>query len=607
MRKSETNPIRDKGKIEEKSTSTMIERKESNKKSGPMSPSKNDQNNTVNKTDSISKDTIASKEDSLTSNNNLMKKMTIVDPKEETTNKISNTKDPLDKLKKEDLIIKIKEYEEKLKQEKEEKKKLIETKNKELENKDKVIFSVGGTNKKLLIELEELKKEVDEKLDKIGLKQIKDTEKEIEMKKKQQPLEHLLKVKEKELKNALTLLDVLKKDKESLQKNLNEKSDFNKVISLQDKLKEEENKNIQLEIEIKLFQKMNDEHNKCVTVKSEFEKDKKQMTSEMKFLKDKNKELKNKIKEEEQKIGELSTKLAESKSCNTTSNVLITQNTNPTQSNQNNSNLPNIKNNDPKNKNINKINTSQELQNIQKYWSMLESADKILAKDDSALVQKKKLPKTDKEYKDFLSKERHKFSHSLQNKNFKMPESNEARPKLFGHEEKQILSKLLPITEISKLEKKFEMIDSSKAALERKYATELKIMNKKVSDLEERLEMTLLQNKEAEQKNKILSFQINEHKNENKILSRKLVELNNKLKGLNLLINEKEEENKRIIKQLQESNNYSKKLEEGGNSISKTYNESNIEDLEEREVVHEPTEENIDNSQEPELEEDQKD
>ena len=476
-----------------------------------------------------------------------------------------------------------------------------------MENKDKVIFSVGGTNKKLLIELEELKKEVDEKLDKIGLKQIKDTEKEIEMKKKQQPLEHLLKVKEKELKNALTLLDVLKKDKESLQKNLNEKSDFNKVISLQDKLKEEENKNIQLEIEIKLFQKMNDEHNKCVTVKSEFEKEKKQMTSEMKFLKDKNKELKNKIKEEEQKIGELSTKLAESKSCNTTSNVLITQNTNPTQSNQNNSNLPNIKNNDPKSKNINKINTSQELQNIQKYWSMLESADKILAKDDSALVQKKKLPKTDKEYKDFLSKERHKFSHSLQNKNFKMPESNEARPKLFGNEEKQILSKLLPITEISKLEKKFDMIDSSKAALERKYATELKIMNKKVSDLEERLEMTLLQNKEAEQKNKILSFQINEHKNENKILSRKLVELNNKLKGLNLLINEKEEENKRIIKQLQESNNYSKKLEEGGNSISKTYNESNIEDLEEREVVHEPTEENIDNSQEPELEEDQKD
>jgi hypothetical protein len=159
MRKSETNPIRDKGKIEEKSTSTMIEGKESNKKSGPMSPSKNDQNNTVNKTDSISKDTIGSKQDSLTSNNNLMKKMTIVDPKEESTNKISSSKDPLDKLKKEDLIIKIKEYEEKLKQEKEEKKKLIETKNKELENKDKVIFSVGGTNKKLLIELEELKKD----------------------------------------------------------------------------------------------------------------------------------------------------------------------------------------------------------------------------------------------------------------------------------------------------------------------------------------------------------------------------------------------------------------------------------------------------------------
>jgi chromosome segregation ATPase len=484
---------------------------------------------------------------------------------------------------------------------------LLEVKNKELESKDKVIFSVGGTNKKLLNELEELKKEVDEKLDKIGLKQIKDTEKEIELKKKQQPLEHLLKVKEKELKNALTLLDVLKKDKENLQKNLNEKSDFNKVISLQDKLKEEENKNIQLETEIKLIQKLKDEHNKCENVKAEFEKEKKQMANEMKFLKEKNKELKNKIKEEEQKIGELSTKLAESKSSNTTPNVLITQNTNPTQSNQNNLNLPNIKNNDPKSKNLNKVNTSQELQNLQKYWNMLESADKIGAKDDSAIVQKKKLPKTDKEYKDFLSKERHKFSHSLQNKNFKMPESSEARPKLFGNEEKQILSKLLPTNEISKLEKKFEMIDSSKAALERKYATEVKTLNKKVSDLEDRLEMTLLQNKEAEQKNKILSFQINEHKNENKILSRKLVELNNKIKGIKAALNEKEDENKRLIKQLQESHNNLRKLEEGGNSISKTYNESNIEDLEEHEVVHEPTEEHNDEPQETDLVEDQMD
>jgi hypothetical protein len=50
-----------------------------------------------------------------------------------------------------------------------------------------------------------------------------------------------------------------------------------------------------------------------------------------------------------------------------------------------------------------------------------------------------------------------------------------------------------------------------------------------------------------------------------------------------------------------------RKLEEGGNSISKTYNESNIEDLEEHEVVHEPTEEHNDEPQETDLVEDQMD
>ena len=615
MKKNETISAKDttssKAKVEEKSTGIGTEPKENTRKSLVNQSSVANVNSTGSPNGTLLKDTMSSKQETTPTNgnNNLMKKVSVIDHKEENNTKITTSRDPLDKLKKEDLIVKVKEFEDKLKFEKDERKKQIEVKNKEIESKEKVIFTIAGTNKKLVNELEDLKKEVDEKLDKIGLKQLKETEKEIEMKKKQQPLEHVLKVKEKELKNALNLLEVIKKDKDNLQKNLNEKSDFNKVISLQDKLKEEENKKIQLETEIRSFQKLKDEHNKCENYKADFEKEKVQMMNEMKFLKEKNKELKNKMKEDEQKQEKSNKQLADTKQTNTNiTNNIVNNATNPNPNNsgknisdtqtqgnkpttQNVSTLPDIKNFDPKSKSLNKVSTSGDLQNIQKYWTLLESADKR-PKDDTAIGKKKQAPKNEKEYREFLSKERHKFSMSLQNKNIRVPESSESRIKLFGSEEKQILSKLLPTNEINKLEKKFEMIDTSKAALERKYATDVKTLNKKVVDLEDRLEMILLQNKETEQKNKILSFQINEHKHENKILTRKIIDLNNKLKNVHSALNEKEEENKRIIKKLQESHTVRK--EEGGNGNSRSYHESNMEELEEHENIGEPTEEGDD-------------
>jgi hypothetical protein len=615
MKKNETISAKDttssKAKIEEKSTGTRTESKEISRKSVVNPSNVTNNNGTGSPNGTLLKDTMSSKQETTTTNgnNNLMKKVSVIDHKEDTNTKITTSRDPLDKLKKEDLIVKVKEYEDKLKFEKEERKKQIEAKNKEIESKEKVIFTISGTNKKLVNELEDLKKEVDEKLDKIGLKQLKETEREIEMKKKQQPLEHVLKVKEKELKNALNLLEVIKKDKDNLQKNLNEKSDFNKVISLQDKLKEEENKKIQLETEIKLFQKLKDEHNKCENYRADFEKEKVQMMNEMKFLKEKNKELKNKMKEDEQKQEKNNKQLADSKQTSTnipnntvnnasnpnpnnpSKNISVTQTQGNKPTTQNVSTLPDIKNFDPKSKSLNKVSTSGDLQNIQKYWTLLESADKR-PKDDTAIGKKKQAPKNEKEYKEFLSKERHKFSMSLQNKNIRVPESSERGIKLFGAEEKQILSKLLPTNEISKLEKKFEMIDTSKAALERKYAIDVKTLNKKVVDLEDRLEMILLQNKETEQKNKILSFQINEHKHENKILTKKIIDLNSKLKNVHSALNEKEEENKRIIKKLQES--HTVKKEEGGNGNSRSYHESNMEELEEHEIIGEPTEDGDD-------------
>jgi hypothetical protein len=447
--------------------------------------------------------------------------------------------DPLDKLKKEDLIQKIKEYEEKMKNDKEVSKKLIDTKNKEIENKDKVIFSISGSNKKLINELDDLRREVDEKLDKVGVKQLKEIEKEKEKERKRQPLEHVLKVKEKELKNALCLLEVFKKDKENLQKNLNEKSEFQKVVQLQDKLKEEEIKVSNLESEIRALNKMKEEHNKCNVMKEEMDSERKHIITEVKYLKEKNKELLKKIREEEDKNDKMNKIINESR---------IKQNPNPQNSVANLNLGNNVSTTLP---NINKENPRSN--NLQKYWNMLESADKM--HDDTALK------KVSSEKKD-LNKEKQKFSVSLQNKNFRMAESVDSRPKLFGLEEKKIISKLLPSSEISRLEKRFESIDVCKLALEKKLYTETKSFNKKITDLEERLEMSTLQNKEIEQKNKILTFQINEHKNENRILSKKIVEMNSNLKNLNRALRDREEENKKLILQMSDIRKHDEHLDE---------------------------------------------
>ena len=79
----------------------------------------------------------------------------------------------------------------------EDKNKIIETKNNELQSKEKSLQSLSHTNKKLINNLESMKKEVDEKLEKISMKAIHE-----KMKQKQEvqnPLEIVVKIKENEI------------------------------------------------------------------------------------------------------------------------------------------------------------------------------------------------------------------------------------------------------------------------------------------------------------------------------------------------------------------------------------------------------------------------
>ena len=137
--------------------------------------------------------------------------MTQVPVKQKSKEELENEKKEKDEMSKQEILIKkIRESEEKLKFEKEQRENLLSQKKKEIDKKDKTIQQMTQTNQKLQNELETLQVEVQEKLDKIEFKEKNDIF-ENEKKKRQNPLEQLLKVKQKELKNATEVINNLKK------------------------------------------------------------------------------------------------------------------------------------------------------------------------------------------------------------------------------------------------------------------------------------------------------------------------------------------------------------------------------------------------------------
>ena len=198
------------------------------------------------------------------------------------------------------------------------------------------------------------------------------------------------------------------------------------------------------------------------------------------------------------------------------------------------------------------------------------------------------------------------FSEKLRNGYPQKNLSEEDTMKLFGKEEKDILLKLLPQNEVDKLEKKFELVQKTKIASDKKNQMEIKLLSKKVTELEERMEYTNLHNKELEQRNKINGYQINEHKNENKLLSRKINEANVNLTNNKLILKQKDDENRKLHLKMQdlqkEKDIMEKKLEvfeNNKNEIEKNENEKkNNEENEENEHQNEDNEENEENKNE---------
>ena len=368
--------------------------------------------------------------------------------------------------------------------------------------------------------MEILQVEVQEKLDKMEFKEKNDIF-ENEKKKRYAPLEQLLKVKEKELQNSIDIVKTYKKEKEQLQQIIEDKVDMVEINSLNDQIKLAQEKIYDLEKEQKYLLKVKEEHKKCAFEQNKIQKEIDELKKQINELKQQNKE---KAKTERIHLSMQTSQIMKD-------NI-------------------NINKKSPEEKEL------QIKNSLDEFWS--KNKDKLMESDDenntnennnnNILNDMKK--KEDK--KENILNIKKKIAEEIRNENLKIGKSNELLPKipLFNQNEKKILLNILPEKEIEKFEKRYECIDNAKNNLKRKYALETKLLNKENKDLENKYEISLLQLKENEQKNKNLLIQINEQKKEVFSLQKKLEQCIKVLEEQKNKVRLKDEENKILVKEL---------------------------------------------------------
>lgn len=416
---------------------------------------------------------------------------------------------------------------------------------KELKEKENVLASITVTNSKLMATLEVLKKDVDEKFDKVSFKQISEKMKPI----KENPLDIVLKVKEKELKNTMNLLEIMKRDNEYLKKSMNENININSFIEIQNKLKFKEAQVLELTNEIKLLSRSTEEHNKCIENKKEYENDKKNLREEIKKQKEFVRDLQFKLKEEEAKHIKTKDNLINMKKQVEASNrSLLINKVNP------GSSIQGSKSSSVDFEKIKNLNHDENI--IDAINSDNNNQDNKNAKARELVSSERKSNNLNSKILGIKNKNAEKVKVRDSSLNAKLPlkkrldiEAN-SKEKLFSAEERITLENILSNEEIEKFEKKYDFLEHSRQAMENKLKLENKTLQKKFIEKEEQYEYLSLQFKESEQKNKILQFQVNEYKNEQKVLHRKINDLQTNLKNLYTIIRENYQENKLLTNQL---------------------------------------------------------
>jgi len=181
--------------------------------------------------------------------------------------------------------------------------------------------------------------------------------------------------------------------------------------------------------------------------------------------------------------------------------------------------------------------------------------------------------------------------------------------KLFLPKEKKYLSKLVPKEALEKYEVRYEAVEKDRVEAEKKYKNEMKEIVNKISAIQENVRMANYEFKEIDQKSKIYKIQTTEYSNEVDAQQKKIVDVQKKIEILNQTLKEKTNENQMLlthISQLKKLNQHKqdkdfqmkrRKEVDSDNSDGEEGNEGNTD----TKGGYEPTEKSYDEHDEEEI------
>lgn len=407
----------------------------------------------------------------------------------------------------------IKEYEAKIKYEKEQRMNLIQMKRKEIERKENSINQVKIINQRLNKELEAIQEEVESRLDKMEYKE-KHDQYEYEKQQREDPLKQLLKVKEKEINEAMQLIGNYKKEKDKYELELKEKIDLVQVNSLNDRIKMAKEKVKDLEREVVFLQKIKNSHQRCIIAKEKLELEVNGIKRNIQLLK-----LNNKKQLKQQQLANLFELHKSASSMRRKLQERI---------------------------------ESEMKHHLEDFGSKNDNT--IALNDNNSNGSNKDLIKSP--YNENKRRMRTNSNKSKSNLNM-LPSIG-----LFNSNEKKVLSNILPIQEIEKYEKRYESLDITKANMERKLVLENELLNKENKELEDKYAISNMKLKENELMKTALINQINDQKQEFNRLKVKHNGLMKQLENYKQKAQEKDDKNRKLAQELI--------------LIQKCYNESNL-------------------------------
>jgi len=458
------------------------------------------------------------------------------------------------------LLKQVDEAEQKLKTTQEQRKKLVATKRQEIEDKEKKINQMRATNDHLQKELDILQTQVEQNFDNIEYKE-KNKQFEQEKKKREEPLLQIIKVKEKELSEIVQKSNKFRKEKEEIQKDLEQKVNLEQINKLTSEIKITQEKIDDLEKEKKYLLQLNGEHNKCEEENIKIKKEIEEIKNELEKLRKENKQ-KSKIEQKNQsmKIKEINHNLTE--------------------------------------KQIKEKNQQRIKNSIDKYWQKNRNLLNTAASEEFKIM-KTSPSNTDK--KNAIKQKMKNYTEEVLKKNTDMNQNSQNDDKLpiiplFKENEKKILLGILPEKELNKYEKRFEYVEKAKNNLLRQYNVENKQFKKENKDLENKYEFSNNQLNEGMQKNKLLENQLIEQQKEFEQLTNKLAQIKKNLAITKIEVRTKDEENKNLINKLKElekiyQNSKGTDIENSNNNINEQQYERNDEEKMDEEKINDSNEE----------------